>query len=119
MSKIGADVLSAAVDQILAFSRGDKSATVPAVVDKVTNKVITPAKKPVKRGFVETIELQVSLKNYDVNKDKRFTGVFRLPIAPRPRLSVCILGSEEHLAKAKEVKGLDAMVRIRLLCGEG
>ena len=41
-----------------------------------------------KRGFDETIELQVVLKNYDTQKDKRFAGSIKLPNIPRPRLSV-------------------------------
>jgi len=27
-----------------------------------------------KRNFVETVELQIALKNYDPQKDKRFSG---------------------------------------------
>jgi len=30
--------------------------------------------------FVETVELQISLKNYDPQKDKRFSGTVRLAI---------------------------------------
>jgi len=30
--------------------------------------------KKKKRGFLETVELQVGLKNYDPQKDKRFSG---------------------------------------------
>ncbi len=30
-----------------------------------------------KRGFQETVELQISLKNYDPQKDKRFSGTVR------------------------------------------
>jgi large subunit ribosomal protein L10Ae len=33
--------------------------------------------KAKKRGFTETIELQVGLKNYDPQRDKRFSGVVR------------------------------------------
>lgn len=29
-----------------------------------------------KRNFVETIELQIGLKNYDPQRDKRFVSVF-------------------------------------------
>jgi ribosomal protein L1 len=39
-----------------------------------------------KRGFTETIELQIGLKNYDPQKDKRFSGAVRLPYVPRPKL---------------------------------
>jgi len=56
-----------------------------------------------KRKFVETIELQVALKNYDPNKDKRFSGTLRLPIAPRrpEKFKVCIIGDQKHIEEAK------------------
>ena len=40
------------------------------------------------RKFIETIDLQIGLKDYDPNKDKRFAGSVRLPYIPRPRLRV-------------------------------
>jgi len=43
------------------------------------------------RKFKESIDLQVNLKNYDVNKDKRFSGSLRLPNVCRPRLKVCVI----------------------------
>jgi large subunit ribosomal protein L10Ae len=30
-----------------------------------------------KRNFVETVELQIGLKNYDPQRDKRFSGTVR------------------------------------------
>jgi large subunit ribosomal protein L10Ae len=62
MSKIPADRMKAIIGQMLAN------------------------KKP--RKFVETIDLQIGLKDYDPNKDKRFAGSVRLPYIPRPRLKV-------------------------------
>merc|ERR1711966_93997 len=53
------------------------------------------------RKFVETIELQVVLKNYDTQKDKRFAGSIKLPNIPRPRMSCCILGDAKHVEAAK------------------
>ena len=38
------------------------------------------------RKFTETIELQVGLKNYDPQKDKRFSGTVKLPYMPRPQM---------------------------------
>ena len=38
------------------------------------------------RKFTESIELQIGLKNYDPQKDKRFSGSVRLPYVPRPKL---------------------------------
>ena len=48
------------------------------------------------RKFVETIELQIGLKNYDPQKDKRFNGTVSLPVIPRPKLKMCILGDAKH-----------------------
>ena len=40
------------------------------------------------RKFRETIELQIGLKNYDPQKDKRFSGTVKLPYTPRPQMKV-------------------------------
>jgi len=62
-----------------------------------------------KRKFTETVELQVSLKNYDPQKDKRFSGTVRLRNIPRPKMAVCILGDQQHCdeAKANTVPSMD------------
>lgn len=59
-----------------------------------------------KRNFNETVELQIGLKNYDPNRDKRFSGTIRLPNIPRPNLKICILGDEVHCDQAKAL-GID------------
>eukprot|EP00386_Alphamonas_edax_P000567 GDKI01001773.1.p1 GENE.GDKI01001773.1~~GDKI01001773.1.p1 ORF type:complete len:229 (-),score=106.12 GDKI01001773.1:256-942(-) len=64
------------------------------------------AEKP--RKFVETIELQIGLKDYDTQRDKRFAGTVRLPHIPRPRMKVCILGDAHHCEQAQKA-GLDFM----------
>merc|ERR1711966_535435 len=61
-----------------------------------------------KRKFVETIELQVVLKNYDTQKDKRFAGSIKLPNVPRPRLTCCVLGDAFHIDQAK-ANGIDCL----------
>uniref|UniRef100_A0A8C0T9Z8 60S ribosomal protein L10a n=1 Tax=Canis lupus familiaris TaxID=9615 RepID=A0A8C0T9Z8_CANLF len=38
------------------------------------------------RKFLEMVELQISLKNYDPQKDKRFSGTVRLKSTPSPLL---------------------------------
>uniref|UniRef100_A0A4X2K9S0 Ribosomal protein L10a n=1 Tax=Vombatus ursinus TaxID=29139 RepID=A0A4X2K9S0_VOMUR len=35
-----------------------------------------------RRKFLETVELQISLKNYDPQKDKRFSGTVRSFLSP-------------------------------------
>jgi large subunit ribosomal protein L10Ae len=55
-----------------------------------------------KRNFTETIELQIALKNYDPNKDKRFSGTVRLPLAPKKKFTVAVIGDAKHLEDAKK-----------------
>lgn len=59
-----------------------------------------------KRNFNETVELQIGLKNYDPQRDKRFAGSIRLPNTPKPRMTVCVLGDEVHCDQAKAL-GVD------------
>lgn len=54
-----------------------------------------------KRKFLETVELQIGLKDYDTQRDKRFAGTVRLPHLPRPRMQVCVLGDAVHCEHAK------------------
>ncbi|XP_064396521.1 large ribosomal subunit protein uL1-like [Halichondria panicea] len=61
-----------------------------------------------KRGFQETVELQISLKNYDPQKDKRFSGTVRLRHIARPKLKVCVLGDASHCDEAT-AKGIPCM----------
>ncbi|KAF1817094.1 putative 60S ribosomal protein L10A [Eremomyces bilateralis CBS 781.70] len=61
-----------------------------------------------KRNFLETVELQIGLKNYDPQRDKRFSGTVQLPRVPRPGMAVCILGDQHDIDRAKHL-GVDAM----------
>merc|ERR1711966_601189 len=78
MSKIPPEALKETIKGILAYGNDTK-----------------------KRKFLETIELQVVLKNYDTQKDKRFAGSIRLPNVPRPSMSACVLGDAFHIDQAK------------------
>mmetsp|Transcript_56988 Transcript_56988/g.123982 ORF Transcript_56988/g.123982 Transcript_56988/m.123982 type:complete len:230 (+) Transcript_56988:45-734(+) len=96
MSKLNSELLTQSVDGILKYSAGE---------------TVTIGKKDVKgkkRNFDETIDLQITLKNYDPQRDKRFSGSFRLPVIPRPNFQVCILGSQSHCDKADQI-GIDRM----------
>jgi len=83
MSKISSDVLREGISGIL---EGAKA-------------------KP--RKFTETIELQIGLKNYDPQKDKRFSGTVKLPTIPRPGMKVCVLGDVKHCEQAQSI-GVDS-----------
>jgi len=82
MSKISSDTLTEAIKGILEHS------------------------KEKKRNFLETIELQIALKNFDPSKEKKLSGNIRLPEVPRPRFSVCVLGNQKHCDEAKAA-GID------------
>ncbi|KDP38613.1 hypothetical protein JCGZ_05320 [Jatropha curcas] len=56
-----------------------------------------------KRNFTETIELQIGLKNYDPQKDKRFSGSVKLPHIPRPKMKICMLGDAQHVEEAEAI----------------
>ncbi|KAJ1652720.1 60S ribosomal protein L10A [Dispira simplex] len=72
----------------------------PAVRESVSAILKRAEEKP--RNFTETIELQIGLKNYDPQRDKRFSGTVKLPYIPRPNMSVCVLGDAKHCDDAKE-----------------
>merc|ERR1712088_101054 len=83
-SKVSKDALYEAVDQILKDAKGQ---------GEMGEKY--------KRNFTESIELQIMLKNYDPQKDKRFSGTVKLPHTARPAFNVCILGNQAHIDQAK------------------
>ena len=56
-----------------------------------------------RRKFLETVALKISLKNYEPQKDKRFSGTVRLKSTPHPKFSVCVLGDQQHCDEAKAV----------------
>lgn len=57
-----------------------------------------------KRNFLETVELQIGLKNYDPQRDKRFSGTIKLPTVPRPKMTIWYVG---RIAKAHVMVGWD------------
>ncbi|GAB7363922.1 hypothetical protein MBLNU230_g4485t1 [Neophaeotheca triangularis] len=85
MSKITVAGVRSNVQQLLEYSNNEK-----------------------KRNFLETVELQIGLKNYDPQRDKRFSGTVKLPRVPRPGMSLCILGDQHDIDRAKH-HGVDAM----------
>merc|ERR1711920_374054 len=69
---------------------------------------LTYSKESKQRKFTETIDLQIGLKNYDPQKDKRFSGTIKLKHIPKPKYSVCIFGDQQHCDEAK-AKGIPYM----------
>eukprot|EP01017_Pseudomicrothorax_dubius_P029679 TRINITY_DN362_c0_g5_i1.p1 TRINITY_DN362_c0_g5~~TRINITY_DN362_c0_g5_i1.p1 ORF type:complete len:216 (+),score=81.61 TRINITY_DN362_c0_g5_i1:76-723(+) len=71
----------------------------PDYLRKAINELVTQGKK---RKFVETVELQIGLRDYDPEKEKRFSGAIRLPFAPYPNLKVCVIGTAVHCEQAQK-----------------
>jgi large subunit ribosomal protein L10Ae len=62
------------------------------------------------RKFRETVDLQIGLKNYDPQKDKRFSGTVKLKHVPRDNFTVCVLGDQQHIdeCKSKDIPCMSA-----------
>ncbi len=88
-----------------------------ATVRAALNEILRASADPeTKRNFNETLELQIGLKNYDPQRDKRFSGSVRLPKCPKPSMKVCILGDAHHCDMAKaaglEFKSVDDLKKL-------
>eukprot|EP00030_Apusomonadida_sp_AF-17_P004127 a508340_48937.p2 GENE.a508340_48937~~a508340_48937.p2 ORF type:complete len:227 (+),score=110.63 a508340_48937:27-683(+) len=75
--------------------------------------VLKHALETKKRKFVETVELQIGLKNYDTRKDKRFKGQIRLNHMMKPNMKICVLGNVKHCDAAAAL-GIDSLSEDRL-----
>eukprot|EP00005_Dracoamoeba_jomungandri_P003802 CAMPEP_0174261592 /NCGR_PEP_ID=MMETSP0439-20130205/11518_1 /TAXON_ID=0 /ORGANISM="Stereomyxa ramosa, Strain Chinc5" /LENGTH=223 /DNA_ID=CAMNT_0015346087 /DNA_START=27 /DNA_END=698 /DNA_ORIENTATION=- len=89
MSKLQEELLTQSIEQVLA-----------------RNGTLAKGQKQKKRRFLESVELQIGLKAYDPSKDKRFSGVVRLPYEAKPKLRVCVLGDQYHCDEA-QAAGMD------------
>merc|ERR1711937_694113 len=88
------------------------------IMSKITNALVLECVKEMRektkeRKFQQTVELQVALKDYDPQKDKRFVGTVRLPNVPRPNMKICLIADQKHQDEDNEVKAdvisLDAL----------
>jgi len=97
MSKVNSELVERACQIILDYSAGKKVTCLNG--EEKEGKV---------RKFQETVELQITLKNYDATKDKRFNGSFKLPHVPRPNYKVCVLANATHEEECK-AEGIEYM----------
>lgn len=116
-SKLSGDILREKVTQCLQYAGGvavDPPIQVKprTVTDSDGNTIVKypdgKITKGKKRNFQETIELQVGLKDYDPQKDKRFNGTIQLKHCPRPNLNICIIGDAKRCEEA-DSKGYPRM----------
>ncbi len=79
-----------------------------SAVREAVKSIVTYSTEEKPRKFAETVELQIGLKNYDPQRDKRFSGTIRLPNVPKPKMKICILADQAHIDQAKTI-GLEFM----------
>ena len=77
MSKIGSEKIKAAIHEMLTLGHKE-------------------------RKFKETIDLQIGLKDYDINKDKHFSGVVKHPYVVRHHLKICVIADAVHSEQCKK-----------------
>ena len=73
-------------------------------LDALKNNIHEMVTSNKKRKFLETVEMQVMLKDYDPQKDKRFSGSVKLPNEPRKNIKICVIGDAAHIEEAKKLK---------------
>ncbi|KAK8700535.1 hypothetical protein V6N13_018929 [Hibiscus sabdariffa] len=89
-------------------NRGSEMSKLQSDALREAISTIVAQSKEKQRKFTETIELQIGLKNYDPQKDKRFSGSVKLPHIPRPKMKIYMLGDAQHVEEAEKI-GLDYM----------
>jgi len=90
-NKLNATLVEKCVSDILTYAEGG---TITKGGEEIQGK---------KRGFVETVDIQITLKNFDPQREKRFSGTFKLPTLPRPNLKCCVLGNAAHCEQADRI----------------
>jgi large subunit ribosomal protein L10Ae len=81
---------------------------------KITNALVLGCIKEMRdkskaRKFQQTVELQIGLKDYDPQRDKRFVGSVILPSNPRPNMKICLIADQKHAdeAAASNLQGVE------------
>jgi large subunit ribosomal protein L10Ae len=91
---------------------------------KLTNVQINTAveqalKEREKRNFLETVELQIMLRDYNPDKEKKFNSTVVLNHPVKRQLRICVIGAMGHIDQAK-LKGIETqtMEEINLISKE-
>ena len=103
MSRLDEKKLERAVEELLRFSKEVKNSTIPfffllflffslcSFLFFSTNHD-SPQRR--KRNFVETIDLQIALKNIDIWSERRFNGSIVLDTKTKYKRSCCVFGNQ-------------------------
>ena len=69
--------------------------------EQITDAIQTALKERKKRKFVESLDFQVMLRDFDPNKDKRFNSATTLNHPIKASLKFCVIGTIGHVEEAK------------------
>ena len=69
-----------------------------AQVREAIQKALTERKK---RKFTESIDLQIMLRDFDPEKDKRFNSSTVLSYPVKSKLSICLIGTIQHIEQSQ------------------
>jgi len=78
--------------------------------NKAIKDILVYSSQTKKRNFVESVELQVGLKNIDVVREKKFNGAVVLPHKIKTKMTFIIIGDQKHCdeAQAKGIPYIDS-----------
>eukprot|EP00028_Trichosphaerium_sp_Am-I-7-wt_P004034 CAMPEP_0168520392 /NCGR_PEP_ID=MMETSP0405-20121227/7946_1 /TAXON_ID=498012 /ORGANISM="Trichosphaerium sp, Strain Am-I-7 wt" /LENGTH=225 /DNA_ID=CAMNT_0008541237 /DNA_START=25 /DNA_END=702 /DNA_ORIENTATION=+ len=71
------------------------------VPEELLRNAVDTIFKSKERKFLESVDIQIRLKNYDASRARRFNGSYVLPHTARPNLRVCIITDAKDLETAK------------------
>merc|ERR1712227_257243 len=54
------------------------------------------------RNFVETVDLQIMLRDYNPDEEKRFNSSIVLPNQAKSVIKVCVIGNVKHIDMCKQ-----------------
>lgn len=74
---------------------------------QITEHIKTALTQEKPRNFPQTVELQIQLRDYNVDKEKKFNSTVVLHYPVKRKLNVCVIGILNHVDQAKALK-LDA-----------
>ena len=78
----------------------------PEVLTEAIGKMLEYSKKTKPRNFVESVDIQVGIKDYDLKRDKPINSTIVLPNIPNPEKKIAIICDAYDMDRAKAI-GLD------------
>jgi large subunit ribosomal protein L10Ae len=75
---------------------------------QINNSIVQALQERKQREFAETVELQIMLRDYNPDKEKKFNSTVVLNHPVKKNLAICMIGTIGHIDQAK-VLGIDSI----------